>query len=84
MKTLLHKYEVRYNRKMIVRVNTKPFHAFHRSAWYALDGHTVMWREFNHSTTRSCIKEAWTLQIKAVSITADIHRSLIHVKKPPK
>ena len=34
-------------------------------------GLAFMWREFNPSPTRSCITEAYGLQIKAVSITAD-------------
>ena len=42
-------------------------------AWPSGEGHGLafMWREFNPSPTWSCITEAFSLQIKAVSITAD-------------
>ena len=45
----------------------------HCLAWPSGEGHGLafMWREFNPSPTRSCITEAFSLQIKAVSITAD-------------
>jgi len=44
-------------------------------AWPSGEGQglTVVWREFNPSTTRSCITEAFSLQIKPVSKTAVIH-----------
>ena len=42
-------------------------------AWMSGEGHGLafMWSEFNPSPTWSCITEAFSLQIKADSITAD-------------